>query len=413
MFASGLGAHDDAERAASMACGACAMRLRRHADLVFVFISKHHVAQAAAVASIIRKALSPTVLVGCTASGVIADATELEDAPSVSILAARLPGVELSTCWTDDLIADEAEEDHAARLADRLGAGDDLRAAFMLADPFSVPLVRLLPSLNAARGAGRSVPIFGGLASASGEPGGNAVLLNDRLETRGGVLVSMRGSIAVDALVSQGCRPFGPTFVITKARRNLIFELGGRPALEVVSATVSDLTEQQREGLKAGLFLGRVVNEYKSHFGRGDFLIRNVVGVDTEHAALAINEQVSVGQTVRLHMRDAQTAHEDLALLLDAQKLYAPPAGVLLITCGGRGRQMFGGPNHDAGAVLRAFAPQPAGEAAAKPGIAIEPGTAARVPLAGFFAAGEIGPLDGTNFVHGQTVCAAIFRSSA
>lgn len=410
MFASGLGAHENAMRAAEMACGACDLTLRRHADLVFVFVSRQLVAHAAEIAAVVHASLSPTVLAGCSTAAVIADGTELEDSPGVAILAARLPGVTLSTCWTDDLITEEPPEEASQRLAAQLGAGDDLRAAFMLADPFSVPLVRLLPALNAARGPGRATPIFGGLASASAEPGSNAIILNDRVENRGGVMISMKGAVQVDALVSQGCRPFGPTFVITKARRNLIFELGGRPALEVVSETVSTLNEQQREGLKAGLFIGRVVNEYKSHFGRGDYLIRNVVGVDQEHSAMAVNEQVSVGQTVRLHMRDAQTAHEDLALLLDAQKLYTPPAGVLLITCTGRGRRMFNSPNHDAGAILRAFDPQLAGEAAAKPGIAIQGGHRPSVPLAGFFAGGEIGPLDGTNFVHGHTACAAMFR---
>ncbi|CAG0964848.1 hypothetical protein PHYC_00925 [Phycisphaerales bacterium] len=410
-FASALLGHTDPSRAVETVCEQCSRTLPGPPDLVCVFFSKHHVPHAAMIGALIRSRLKPRVLVGCSAAGVIADATELEDSPGLTVLAATLPGVGLSTCWTDDLIVDD-EDQARARMAELLGADDALRGAILLADPFSVPLVRLLPALNEARGAGRIPPILGGLASASSDPGGNAIILDDRVENRGGVMLSLRGPIRIDTIVSQGCRPFGPNFVITKARRNIIFQLGGKPAMEVVSEVVNELPEDQREGLKSGLFIGRVINEFKSRFGRGDFLIRNVMGVDQNHGAVAVAEQVSVGQTIRLHMRDAHTAHEDLVLLLDAQKLYAKPAGILLVTCNGRGRKMFGAPNHDAATIMRAFMPQAAGESAAKPGIRIEPITQAPVPLAGFFAAGEIGPLDGTSFVHGHTACAAIFRSA-
>lgn len=409
-FVSALSGQTEPSRAVDNVCEQCARSLAGSPDLACVFFSRHHVPHAAMIGALIRAKLKPRVLLGCSAAGVIADATELEDAAGLTVLAANLPGVNLATCWTDELL-DSDEDRTAARMGEVLGADESLRGALMLADPFSVPLVRMLPALNKSRG-DRPAPIFGGLASASTDPGGNAVILDDRVENRGGVLLSMRGPVRIDTIVSQGCRPFGPNLVITKARRNIIFQLGGRPAMEVISEAVNELPEDQREGLKSGLFIGRVINEYKSHFGRGDFLIRNVLGVDQNHGAVAVAEQVSVGQTIRLHMRDAHTAHEDLVLLLDAQKLYAKPAGVLLITCNGRGRKMFGAPNHDAATIMRAFMPQASGESAAKPGIRIEPITQPPVPLAGFFAAGEIGPLDGTSFVHGHTACAAVFRGA-
>lgn len=410
-FASALAPDADALDAALLAAERCAVGLGGggRADLAFLFVSRELAHRSADIASIVQRELQPGLLVGCTGVGVIADATELESSPGVALLAARLPGVTLKAASTDDLIATHARSDgnDTGHLGELIGAGPDLRACFLIADPFSVPLVRLLPALNAA---GAGVPVFGGMASAASEPGGNFVIHNDRVQKRGGVLVSMSGPVRVDGIVSQGCRGFGPNFVITKARRNIILELGGRKAMEVVSEVVGELPEPEREGLKQGLFIGRVVNEYKSHFGRGDFLIRGVVGVDQGHGALAVSDQMSVGQTVRLHLRDAKTAHEDLALLLDAQKLHANPAGVLLFTCNGRGKRLFGTPNHDANAIQRAFLPPEAGESSAKPGISIAPGAVPPVPLAGFFAAGEIGPIEGASFVHAHTACAALFR---
>jgi len=219
----------------------------------------------------------------------------------------------------------------------------------------------------------------------------------------------------VDTVVSQGCRPFGPPMVITKARGNIILQLAGRPALEAVHEAVGDLPEEDRQKLQAGLFVGRVINEYKDRFGRGDFLIRNVMGVDQKSGALAVGDLVKTGQTIRLHFRDATTASEDLSLLMDAQKLYDRPAGALLITCNGRGSKLFGRPNHDVAAVLRAFAPASSGEELAKSGHSIAPASPGQphpIPLAGFVAAGEIGPIGGGSFLHGQSACVALFRGA-
>jgi small ligand-binding sensory domain FIST len=414
VFAASLAAGDDAARDAAVVAESCADTLRAPCDLALVFLSRHIVAQGAQALAEVRARLRPGLLLAVSASGVIGGGTELEETPGLSILAARLPGVSLTPFRTDDFITDD--DPHAARaaIARRLGADDpaSLRAVLLFADPFSVPLVRLLPTLNDALRDCGAPPILGGLASAASEPGGNLLAIDTAVESRGGVGVAIRGPLRVDAIVSQGCRPFGPVCVVTKAKRNIIFELGGRPALQVVSDAISELSDDAREGLKGGLFVGRVVNEYKQHFGRGDFLIRDVLGVDQNHGALALADQVSVGQTVRLHMRDARTAHEDLALLLDAQKLHAPPAGVLLVSCTSRGRRMFETPNHDAGSIIRAFLPQPAGEQRARVGFDIAAPEQAGPPLAGFFAAGEIGPVASGSFLHGHTACAALFRGA-
>ncbi len=277
-----------------------------------------------------------------------------------------------------------------------------------------------------------AAPILGGMASLGRRPDTNVFILNDELSINGGVGVSLSGAIDVAAVVSQGCRPIGTPLVVTACRKQLLHGLAGRPALEVLAEIVSSLNEHERELLRTrGLFLGRAVNEYKERFGRGDFLIRNVIGIDKRAAlnafggddvegeegvssggargggkgvggAIAVAELLRIGQTVQFHVRDEQTADEDLALLLDGQKLYDPPAGALLFTCNGRGRELFGEPHHDARAIARAFSPT----AGSMPSEARAPS----LPLAGFFAAGEIGPIGDDVFVHGQTACIALFR---
>jgi small ligand-binding sensory domain FIST len=222
--------------------------------------------------------------------------------------------------------------------------------------------------------------------------------------------VSLRGPVRVDTVVSQGCRGFGPTIVITKARKNVILEMGGKRALDVVRECVEALPADDKPLLERGLFIGRVINEYKDRFGRDDFLIRNVLGVDENQGAVAINELVRVGQTIRFHVRDARTADEDLAMLLDAQQLREPPLGGVLITCNGRGSRLFDRPHHDAAAVVKAFSPGRGGEVLAKGGEEIDP-EGPVLPLAGFFAAGEIGPVGDQSYLHGQTAVLALFRN--
>jgi small ligand-binding sensory domain FIST len=393
-------------------------------DLVQVFFSPHHTSAARAIQETIRLRLDPRCLLGVSSEGVIGGNTELEKAPGVSILAARLPGVALTPFSGEELLPADDSPEGLARLALATGAMSRQRAMLLYADPFSVPMVKLLPALNKAIHIGRPpsdrLPIVGGMASGARSPGGNALILNDRVMTSGLIGVSIAGNIRVDAVVSQGCRPFGPPSIVTRAKGNLIFELGGRPAPEVVREAIAELAEKAKSVLSEGLLVGLVINEYKDRFGRDDFLIRNVVGLDSTSGGIAVNDIVRVGQTIRFHHRDRDTASQDLAMLLDAQQLKDRPAGVLLITCNGRGARMFGSPHHDAAAVARAFSVPLPGEELAKGGIALDPAAPAasstfssaesHVPVAGFFAAGEIGPVSGESFLHGQTACIALFR---
>lgn len=401
------------------------------ADLVFLFITPHHSGSLALIERMIATRLAPGHMIGCSAETVLAGPFELEGTPAVSMLVLVAPGVFAKTFCSADLppslARSEVDESPAqgedlAAVASAAGIGPGHRATVLLADPFTTPIDAVLGALNTSRalanphGAGsggadgdhRRAPIVGGFASAANRPGGNALLVDGRIVTTGCVGVSLAGALRADCIVSQGCRPVGPNFIVTSSQGQFIRSLGGRPALKVLEEVIESLDEPQRALLGGGLLVGRVVNEYKDHFGRSDYLMRAVVGVMKQDNAIAVADRVRTGQTIRFHIRDAATAHEDLSMLLDAQALHGPPAGALVFTCNGRGTRLFSGPHHDAQAIQQAFQQDEPAEMKAKAGTAIT--ISPVLPLAGMFAAGEIGPVGDRAFLHGQTLSALLLR---
>jgi small ligand-binding sensory domain FIST len=354
-------------------------------DLAFVFFTAHHTDQAEALLEKISRDLSPEALIGVSAEGIIGPDREIERAPGISLLLAKLPGVNVHPFhiakaeWRDLL-------DDPQALKERLGAGDQTRALIALGDPFTTPTNQFLPAIDEHC---PGMPVIGGMASAARSPGENALFYNDALVHEGMVGVSLSGELAVQTVVSQGCRPFGKTLVITKSKDNVIQTLGGKPALQALRDALLEMPEPDRQLLQNGLFVGRAISEYKETFDRGDFLVRNVMNVDNDSGAIAVGDYVKTGQTIRFHVRDAATATEDLNEMLSAGRV-TPPAGGLLFSCNGRGTRLFDQPSHDVQAANRMMP---------------------RMPIAGFFAAGELGPVSGQNFIHGHTASFALFRA--
>jgi small ligand-binding sensory domain FIST len=225
------------------------------------------------------------------------------------------------------------------------------------------------------------------MASAARGAGGNRLALGTRVRTGGAVGAFLGPGADVATLVSQGCRPFGDPLVVTRAEHNLVYELAGRPALEQVVAQARDsLSEEEVVLLESGgLHLGRVIDEHKDHFDRGDFLVRNVMGADRSSGAIAVGDTLALGTIVQFHIRDAATADEDLHAMVAASRADA----ALVFTCNGRGTRLFGEPHHDVRVLSEHLG---------------------AVPMAGFFAAGELGPVGGRNFLHGFTASVALLR---
>ncbi len=387
------------------------------ADLVIGFVTASYAQRVGMIADAIRNSLAPKHLLLVSAAGIMGNDTEIIEGPGISLLAMNLPRVDLHPYTLDATWGPMDPAERASKISETIGANDQMSASIFFADPFSVPLVNLVPALSACRdeyadpsgSTQRIGTILGGMASGGIVPGGNTLFIDGKISNHGAMGITLSGDIQVDTIVSQGCRPIGQPMVVTKARGNLILELGGKPAIDAIRESLQGINETDRELLEDGLFIGRVINEHKSRFGRGDFLIRNILGGDEESGALAIADLVSAGQTIQPHLHDAQTADEDLSLLMDVQQLYDRPKGALVVSCTGRTQEFFEQPAHDARLIRHAFDLPIEGPKLAKAGKELNaPDTG--IPLAGFFAAGEIGPVGNEIFQHGHTAVAALFR---
>ena len=357
-------------------------------DLVVAFASPHHGDAYESLPASIAEAFPRALLFGCSAAGVIGAGHEVEERAALSLTAASLPNVKLTPLVFGDAPEegpDASAEAWRARVGVAAGAGAADDPQFLLiADPFTIDANALVAGLDAAYPGGRKV---GGMASGGSGPGQNALWAGARMQRVGAVGVAMSGDIAVDTIVAQGCRPIGDPMPITRADGHVVRELGGKPPVAVMRALFEGLDKRDKELFRHSLFVGLEMPGAGIEF-QGDFLVRNIVGVDTSSGALAVAAKVQKWQVLQFLLRDAKTAEQDLSSHLE--RFRGPqPAGALLFSCLGRGQGLFGRPDHDTD-LFRA--------------------RVGAVPLGGFFCNGEIGPVGGTTFLHGYTSAFGLFR---
>ena len=352
-------------------------------SLGLLFASPHFSAPAQHLVEAVAAETGGVPLIGCVAAAVAGGGREVESGPAVSLwLAADTGPVETFHMEFVRTASGGAFGGY------RFGpAGVHL----MIGDPFTFPAGDLLAHLN------QHVPgavVMGGMASGGLRTGQSRLFADGRVVTAGAVGAHLPGA-EVHPLVAQGCRPVGDPYTVTRADGDLIFELGGRPPLGRLRELAAALPARDRELLTQGVHLGLVIDEYQAEPGPGDFLVRGVAGADPESGAIAVAGDVQVGQTVQFHVRDAESADEDLRRTLEGEAAALRgrrPAGALLFTCTGRGSRMFGEPDHDAGLLAR---------------------TLGQIPVAGFFCDGELGPVGGRNFLHTFTASIALFPDPA
>lgn len=350
------------------------------AELVVLFASGGHMEDPEATLEGVHEALRPQALVGCGAGGVLGCGAEHEDGMAVAVWAAALDGGRAQTFHAVASIQEDSVT--IMGMEDLAGA----RGAILLPDPWSFPTDPLLHDL-ATRAPG--VPVIGGLASAR-RPDERSVIFHGDEVLPGGAVGVRFDEIDVLPCVSQGATPVGPELTITEAEGNVISELAGQPALDRIRAVIEELDPVERTLIAGGLLIGLVVDGGRPEYGHGDFLVRQLMGADPVGGTLAVAAPVQPGQVLRLHARDAASADRDLQeqLRLRVSALGGQPAGALAFSCNGRGRAMFGIEDHDAGALSEELA---------------------GAPSAGFFAAGEIGPVGGASFLHAFTATVALF----
>lgn len=349
-------------------------------DLCLVFAGAPHLGRGKWILSAVHDHLGPRHLIGCGAGGVVGAGREIEEGPAAVVWAASMPDADIATHHFET----ERTEDGfvLSGLPDPPSLGE---AMVLLADPYSFAAEALLAHVEEIR---PGTPVLGGLASAAAA--GSASLFRDGDVLDGGAVACSVSGVPLLPCVSQGAAPVGPEMTITGAEGNVIGELASKPAVQRLREALSELDPREQELAASGLMLGIVIDENKPDYERGDFLVRPILGADSESGSLAVGERVRVGQTVRMQVRDGVSADEDLreALRAQAQALGSGrAAGALVFTCNGRGSHMFDVPDHDATAIQDALG----------------------APAGGFFCAGEIGPVGGRNFLHGFTATMAVF----
>ncbi|MBB2913397.1 small ligand-binding sensory domain FIST [Streptosporangium becharense] len=382
-FADGLAVGPDLVAAAETAVRQALSGLSGPADLICFFICGDDPDDVSR-AGLRAMSIAPgAAVLGCSATGVIGDGQGVEATPSVSAWAASLEGARLTTFALDTFRTDDRFV--VVGLPER---GSDDRAAIMFADPYTFPTDGFVERSAEVLG---DLPLAGGLANAVQGRGAVRLFADGEVHTEGAVGVLLSGPVNVSTVVSQGCRPIGPTMAVTEAEDNILLELAGQPALARLEEIVSALDEDDRDLVASGLQIGVAMDEYAERHEQGDFLIRGVLGIDPEREAVAIGDVVEIGRTVRFQVRDAATADEDLYEVLDSHReQFGRVDGALLFSCNGRGSAMFGTSDHDAVAVRDILGP---------------------IGVAGFFAAGEIGPVGGRNHVHGFTASVLVFSA--
>jgi small ligand-binding sensory domain FIST len=362
-------------------------------DLIVVFPSIAYGRQALDVAPLLKAQFPNAAIFGCTAGGVIGGGVEAEDRPAVALTASHLPGVSLTPfrITRDSCPSPDAPPEAWEKLT---GVTPKQKPSFMLLmDPFAPPAEHLTTGLDFAYPASAKV---GGLASGGRQPGSHTLYLDGNTYHDGGIGLALTGNIVVDTVVAQGCRPIGEPRRITKCQDNVLLAVDGEPPIHYLRAVFPTLSTQDQELVTTNLFLGMAMDPLQdaSEVKSGDFLIRNIIGADPERGIIAVGEYLREGQVVQFHVRDALTSSEDLQAQLtqylkdDRQRA----KGALLFQCNGRGRHLYGRPNHDSDMFKELAGP---------------------VPLGGFFCNGEIGQVRGATYLHGYTSAFALFLPRA
>ena len=358
-------------------------------SLGLVFMAPRLFPHASQILEILRVHARIPLLAGCSSQGLIAGNKELEEDGGLVLGLYALPGAELRALHFSQAQVEEAASPRS--WAERAGLSPGQTKGWLaFLDPFHLNCEAWLDGWNDAFS---GQPVFGGLASGDFSARKTQVYLNGEVFEEGGVAVSVGGGVGLVGITSQGCTPIGETWTLTKVEQNVIHEIGNRPAYEVLAETVGHLTPEEQAEVRGNLFIGLVMNEYLEDFHRGDFLIRNLLAADPRSGSLAVGALPRLGQTVQFQRRSAAAATEDLEELLARVKtgLQTPILGGCLCSCNGRGRNLFGRPDHDAQEVQEQLG---------------------LFGLTGFFCNGEIGPVGKRSFLHGYTASLALFVKS-
>ncbi len=357
--------------------------------LTVIFVSPHFKGGYNAIPKLIRERIDPGRFLGCSGGGIVGGGREVEQQPAFSITCANLPDVEIKDICSDTMnLPDQDTSPDVWRKW--LGVDSAKKPNFIfLADPFSFRGEEFLAGVDFAYSGSNKV---GGLASGAQMQGENVLYIDDKINRSGLVGMALSGNIGMDTIVAQGCRPIGKPVKISKCNGTLLTEMDGQPPLDLLENIHARLGENDQRLVQTSLFLGIEMDPLKDNPQQGDFLIRNIMGVDRESGGIQVGAMLREGQLVQFHLRDKVMSAEDLKMVLNKYKTKEhskKASGALLFSCLGRGQSLYGKPNHDSDMFRNQLGD---------------------IPLGGFFCNGEIGPVGQTTFLHGYTSSFGIFH---
>lgn len=361
----------------------CLKELGTNPNLAIVFASADYRPFLSDFLELIQLHAHANLIVGGSASGLIGTGQEAEAVTGFSLMLLSLPETRITELTFNEEQADDFE---AEDWKNAVGSGANSEIWLVFANPLKVAAE---PWLNSWSEAFPNVPTLGGLAS-GGPRGEDIFLFKNRDQIEAGIAIGLKGGVKLHTIVSQGCRPIGEPHAITGADENVLHSIGSLPAYERLNESFESLSPEDKARAAGNLFAGLALNEYVDDFKTGDFLIRNLLGADPNSGDVALAAYPRIGQTLQFQLRDRHSAHEELRRMLHsrAHKSIHPIASLLFV-CGGRGEGLFGAPNHDAQAIQERFG--------SLPGI-------------GLFCNGEIGPVQGRNYVHGYTAAIGLLE---
>ncbi len=325
-------------------------------SLGFLYVTDALAGRLEPIVRLLRSSTGVSHWVGTVGAGIVAGDRECYEEPALVLMLTDLPEDAFrllpAGAPVEGFLA--TQQAWLARHAVNLGVvhadpTDPATPLHLQALERGIPGVFLVGGLGSGQAADLQV------ASAVGQGGVSGVFLDPE-----------RVSVTVDH--TQGCTPLGPAHTVTAAERNIVSELDDRPALEVMRETIGEVLAKDLRRAAGFIFAGFPVPGSDT----GDYLVRNLLGVDPDNGLIAVGDHVRPGQRMMFCRRDGNTAREDLDRMLQAvrRRLPGPPRGALYFSCLGRGRHQFGPASEEARTVAAALGPD--------------------VPLVGFFCNGEI-----------------------
>lgn len=365
----GVSTHSNTARAALDAAKQVQQRLGdRQPDWCIVFVTDEHVAFLGSMQESLTGALGTPYIVGCSAAGVLACGKEFEEGPALGLLAVCSDQLRA----TPFLFRDRGDQGltAATQLGQRMVSSRDSGDLLVVwPDPYHVRPDHLLTGLDAVL---PGLPVVGGAASARIN-GATLQFCGAETADAGVSGLRMGGRFRHTVEVTHGCAPLTKPLRATRVHENMILELDGRPAFDVLREQAPDDLMKDLPAAIRTLFVGLLA----PGAAESDYLIRNIVAADPDTGVVAISDRVGEGQQLVFALRERKAARRDLVSALDRVRSTGREYRFgLYFNCLARGRALYGEPGIDAAEIHSALPD---------------------VPILGFFCNAEIGPLKGEN----------------